>query len=182
MSLFGDDLSRFNFNLENIYRAVCTVDGSNSNKYNIDFADANPKTAKLSHMHLLKLRQGQNSLMEMALPPLFVRDTAGGAVSVEFAKDTDATEDNKQKLLKMTPRILCEFNKFKYRGKSSSFEDIVDENTQKAAIYQENEAEKIAKGQINSEQERSMVVAILSAKVKKNPELLPYLHLARDGD
>ena len=182
MLLFDDDLSRFNFNSERVYRAVCTVNGTNGNRYNVDFADADPKTAKLSHMHLLKLRQGQDSAMEMALPPLFVREPKSGNVSVEFAKPSEATEDNQQKLLQLTPRILCEFNKFRYRGKSSSFENVVDENTQTAAIYDEASAEEIAKGQIKSEQERSMVVAILSANVKKNPSLLPYLHLARDGD
>ncbi len=182
MSSLSEGLDRFDFGVEKVYRAVCTGDKNGGSKINVDFADANPKTAKLTHMHLLKLRQYLEPSMEMILPQLFVRENATGGVSVEFAKPNEGTEYNKIKLSGLMPRILCEFNKFRYRGNSTSFEHVIDEDTQRAAIYGESEAMKIAKTEIHNEQERSMVVSILTAKSKKDPDLLPYLHLARDGD
>ena len=177
------ELKRFNVEEDKIYRVVCTRDASqNKKEMTVDFAIANPEEARITHLHLFKLRKNINSGSEWALPQLFLVVAKNGEKRLEFASQESNTPENAKKLAENTSTIMCEFNKFAHQGLDTTFDRVMDRQTQNAIMFDDVDIEDLAKSPVTNEQERRTKIDILTSRAKYNPDLWLAVHMTRDGD
>ncbi len=110
-----------------IYRVVCSkTPNSKDSSVIIDFANADPTKATLTHQQLFKIRKYETPEAEWIIPPAFIEETKDG-ISIYFDKPEETTTEQFEQLSKLAKLIKCSYNKFKFSGKENSLE-LTDHN------------------------------------------------------